>query len=317
MKKAIPVLKALWFLLVVMLIFAGRNMGFVSALILTLAALVAPILREIFSKADLDERQRQVSHASSHLAYFAYTALLLFALMREWLKTGELPSALLFVLLGAPLLIKMAVCLVQNYGSVRGGPGGFFKLFFRGLLPSRQLDERQHDIGNLSSHVAFYVFLALTLFVVLFKYVKPGGREPEPLWDMLLFTPLLAKLYASYFMTYDAARGARFILTTLAALFFIFVAASHGLSLEGLMEALPFLVMAALVYLSKRLPVTAGLGVMLVAIALLVMMRGWANFDLYIAVLMWSLIPIPLLLCGLAFLLKGREKTVVEDPAFR
>ena len=121
--------------------------------------------------------------------------------------------------------------------------------------------------------------------------------------------PLLAKLYASYFQTYDAAKGARFILGTLAGLFFIFVALSHGFSLGAFMEALPFLLMAAMIYLSKYAPIFAGIIVMLIAIAMLVMMHGWMTFDVYTRVLMWSSIPIPLFLCGFAFMLEGREKS--------
>jgi hypothetical protein len=303
MKKAIPVLKALWFLLTVTLVFAGRDMNFYLVLSLTLLALAAPILREILSKVDMDERQRQISHSSSHIAYFVYTVLLIFAVMREWLTTDKIPSALLLVLICAPLIIKFIVCQLQSYGGIRS-PADLFDFFFRGIIPSNKIDERQNEIGNLSSHIAFYVFLSLTLFVVLFKYVKDGGREPDPIWDMLLFTPMIAKLYASYFQTYDAAKGARFILGTLGGLFFIFVALSHGFSLEGLMEALPFLVMSAMIYMSKRFPKIAGIVVMLIAITMLVLMKGWSHFPIYVAILMWTLIPIPLFLCGMAFIME-------------
>lgn len=302
MKKSIPVLKAIWFLLIVGLVFAGREMNFFLVLTLSVIALAAPILREIFSKADLDERQRQISHHSSHIAYFVYTVLLIFATAREWLATGEIPSALLFVLISAPLLIKFIVCQFQTYGGIRK-PSDVFEFFFRGIIPSRKADERQNEIGNLSSHIAFYVFLTLTLLVVLFKYVRLN-LEPAPLWDMLLFVPLVSKLYASYFQTYDAAKGARYILSTIAGLVFVFVLLSHGLSLGALLEALPFLLMAGMIYLSKWSPKLAGIMVILVAVAMLVLMRGWMNFDVYILILMWSLIPIPLILCGLAFIMR-------------
>ena len=84
---------------------------------------------------------------------------------------------------------------------------------------------------------------------------------------------------------------------------------SHGLSLGALLEALPFLMMAGMIYLSKWVPKLAGIIVILVAIAMLVLMRGWMNFDVYIRILMWSLIPIPLILCGLAFIMDRRERT--------
>jgi hypothetical protein len=307
MKKAIPVLKSLWFLLVIALVFGGREIYF-PALVLTVAlALLAPIIRELLSKAELDERQIQISHYSSHIAYFVYTFLLIFALIREWVIHEEVPTSLIFVLLAAPLATKMTLCMIQNYGGV-SGLSGFLNLFFRGLLPAKKLDERQAVIGNLSSHVAFYVFLTLTLVVVLYRYVRLN-LEPAPLWDMLLFVPLVSKLYVSYFQTYDAAKGARYILSTIAGLVFIFVLLSHGLSLGALLEALPFLLMAGIIYLSKWAPKLAGIIVMLVAIAMLVLMHGWMSFDVYVRILMWTLIPIPLILCGLALMMEQRERT--------
>ena len=307
MRKAIPVLKSLWFLLVLGLVFGGREIYFQALVLIVALALLAPILRELLSKADLDERQRQISHSSSHIAYFVFTALLIFAMAREWLLTGEIPSALLFVLLGAPLIVKFIVCQFQIYGGIRK-PLDIFEFFFRGIIPSRKTDERQNEIGNLSSHVAFYVFLTLTLVVVLFDFVR-FDKEPAPLWFMLLLVPLVSKLYASYLQTYDAAKGARYILSTIAGLVFIFVLLSHGLSLGALLEALPFLLMAGMIYLSKWAPKLAGIIVMLVAVALIVLMRGWMSFDVYVRILMWSLIPIPLILCGLAFIMDRPERT--------
>ena len=183
MKKSLPVLKAVWFLLIVGLVFAGRDMNFILVATLTLIALAAPILREIFSKTDLDERGLKISHYSSHIAYFVYTALLIFATAHEWLTTKEIPSALLFVLICALFIIKFIICQLQNYGGIRRLTD-VTDFFFRGIIPSRKIDERQNEIGNLSSHVAFYVFLSLTLFVVLFKNVGNWGHELGSMWQM-------------------------------------------------------------------------------------------------------------------------------------
>lgn len=306
MKKAMSLLKSIWFLMIIALVFVGREINFPTLVVLILLALLAPIVREFKSKTDLDERQIQISHYSSHIAYFTYTILLIFVIVREWMSKGEIPALLLFVLIFIPLLVKIAICLVQNYGEVRG-ISGFFKLFFRGILPARKFDERQSVIGNLSSHVAFYVFLCLTLFVVLCNYVRLD-KEPDSLWQMLLFVPLISKLYASYFQTYDAAKGARFILSTIAGLVFVFVLLSHGISFGALLEASPFLLMAGMIWLSKWIPKVAGSVVILVAIFMIVLMRGWINFDVYVRILMWALIPIPLILCGLALLLNRQSK---------
>jgi hypothetical protein len=280
-------------------------------LTLSVIALAAPILREIFSKSDLDERQRQISHASSHIAYFVYTALLIFAVAREWLKTGEIPSALIFFLLAAPLVIKLVLCLVQGYGGVSGWTG-FVNLFFRGLIPTSKLDERQNVLGNLSSHVAFYVFLTLTLVVVLFKYVHLG-LEPTPLWNMLLFVPLLSKLYVSLFQTYGAHKGAKSVVYVIVGFAFVFVLLSHGLSLGAFMEASPFLLVLAAAFFSHKIPRIAGAVFLLVAVLMLVLMKGWVHFDLYTSVLMWALIPIPFIISGLALIISGRQNSETSE----
>lgn len=307
MKKAMPVLKSLWFVLVIALVFVGRDVYFPGVVLITALALLAPLIREFQSRTNLDERQIQISHYSSRIAYFVYSALLIFVIIREWVKNGEIPSLLLFILIFAPLLAKIAICLYQNYGGVRG-LAGFFNLFFRGILPSRRIDERQSVIGNLSSHVAFYVFLILTLTVVLFGYVRLG-REPAPLWYMLLLVPLVSKLYASFFHTYEAAKAAQFVLYLVAGLFFLFILLSHGISLGALMESIPFWLIISLAILAAFYPRTAGAVLVLIAVGMIIFFHVWGNLDLYIRILMLSLIPIPVLLSGLGLLLNRRVIT--------
>jgi hypothetical protein len=307
MKPALALLKSLWFLGIITLVFVGRNLYFPALVILTFLALLAPIARALWSKSDLDERQVQVSHFSSHIAYFTYSALLIFALLHEWSKNRAVPSPLLFSLLIIPLVAKMAVCVYQNYGRV-SGVAGFFNLFFRGLLPSPRIDERQCVIGNLSSHIAFYLFLTLTLLVVLFKYLR-FGLEADSLWQMLLFVPLVVKLYTSLFDTYGADKGAKAVIYILAGIFFIFVLLSHGLSFGAVMEAAPFLLVVVAAYFISKMPQIAGVVFLVVAVLMLILMRGWMSFEVYTRILMWALIPIPFVISGLALIISPRAKS--------
>lgn len=304
MKKIIPVLKSLWFLLVVLLVMVGRELSFGWHLALTLMLLLAPLVREFVLNLDFDERQVYISHYSSHLAYFTYSVLLIFIVIKELLAQGQVTLVIFFLLLLIPMLVKIVVSLWQRYAARVKGLTGYLNLFFRGIIPSPSADERQHMVGNFSSHIAFYVFLTLTIAVILVQFIRKD-QEPPTLWYMLLIVPLLSKLYSSYFLSFGAVRGSQFIGITIVGLFLIFILLSHGLSLGSLMESLPFLLILILMILANRFPRSAGIVLIVLAIGLglFFYIKVWSRMDVYLCVLMFALIPIPVFLSGVALLM--------------
>lgn len=309
MKRAIPVLKSLWFLMIIVLIMVGRELYFPLLVLVVGIVLFASLFRELKFKADLDERQIYISHYSSHVAYFAYSFLIVFVMISELMKQGQMTVLIFLMLLLIPMLFKILIVLLKRYGANKTQLSDYVRLFFRGIIPSSTSDERQHMIGNFSSHVAFYMFVTLTLSVILFKFIRLG-QEPPTLWYMLFIVPLLSKLFTSFFMSYGAVRGAQFTGATIVSIFFIFILLSHGLSLGSLMEAIPFIIIFTIICLAKRFPRIAGAILILlsVVIGLFFYIQIWSRMDVYLQILMLSLIPIPVFISGMALLIHRRAK---------
>ncbi len=309
MKKVIPFLKNVWFLMVVLLVMMGRDLPFLVHVVLTLILLLIPLLREFIFKIDLDERQRHISHYSSHIAYFTYSFLIVFVLVKELIKPGQLTLLIFVMLLLIPLLVKIMISLFHSYTSRVKGLAGYLQLFFRGIIPSKKTDEWQQAVGNFSSHIAFYVFLTLTISIIFVQFIR-FDLEPPTLWYMLLIVPMLSKLYTSYFMSFGAVRGAQFVGGTIVLFFFLFILLSHGLTLVSLMEALPFILIFIMIGLAKKIPRIAGAILVLLALALglFFYVKVWYRMDVYLCVLMFSLIPIPVFLSGVALLIHQHMK---------
>lgn len=293
------IFKNVWLLLVVLLIIMGNSMPLFLLVFLALVVISAPLFREFQKHSDLDERQIQITHYSSHIAYFTFSALVVLVMFSEWHADKE-PRILWLLLLGVPMTVKFLICVFQSYGSVHG-ISGFIHLFFRGIIPKNELDERQNLIGNFSSHIAFYLYTAMTVFYIIFKYIAVK-QHPGNLWYMLLVVPLLVKFYVSLFKSYGPPTGARLVSFSIAGFLLMFILLSHGLSLVMLIEAAPFLGLIGVSFLSFRFPKIAGLILAGLGIASLIFFRGWNRFDIYLRLLMYSLIPLPVLLSGLVLI---------------
>lgn len=302
MKKAAPVLKAIWFFTAILLVMIARAIPLPLLIMLTALVVAAALLREFVFVDRLDERQRHISHFSSHVAYFTYATLVVFVIINESFSRGLTATLIFWLLLFLPLLFKIFIVLLQHYGSLPMRVADYVRLFFRGIVPSTVADERQLMIGNFSSHIAFYVFLVLTIADMLWLYIRKDQNPPN-LWYLLLIVPPMAKLYTSLLMSYGAARGAQFISATIVGLFFTFILLSHGLSLESLIEAVPFIVILGVIGLAPRQPRLAGAFLILLAAGLLIFFHGWFRMDIYGLMLMLSLIPIPVLLSGIALII--------------
>jgi|WetSurMetagenome_2_1015567.scaffolds.fasta_scaffold99918_1 hypothetical protein len=293
-------LKSLWLLLVALLILLENAVPFQILVFLSFIAIAAPLIREFRKRSDLDERQMEISHYSSHIAYFVFLFLLGLGFINEWMIKGQRPELIMFLLLFIPISAKVVICLFQNYGSP-SGPRGFARLFFRGIVPAdKAIDERQNVIGNFSSHIAFYVYTIMVVAWSLYRF-NTADKHPGNLWNMLLLVPMLIKFYISLFKNYGAGTGARIICFVIAGIWLLFVLLSHGISLEMIIEATPFLLLTATAFLSHRFPKVTGSIFILLGIGSLTFFH-WHNFEIYQRLLMYSIIPLPLVLSGSALL---------------
>jgi hypothetical protein len=306
MKRAYPVLKSMWFLLVILLVLINRGIPFPVLVGLTALVIFAPLVREYLFKQRPDERQVEISHFSSHIAYLVFLALNLLVVLRIVWRADEQPLWLFIFLFALPIVVKFAISLFQQYGAVHG-MSGLLHVLLRGVLPARTIDERQSAIGNFSSHIAFFVWLVVLVAIIFNKFIS-RGENPATIWYTLLMTPLLARLYTSFFLTYGGYNGGRFIIYTIVGMVLVFVLLSHGLSLESMVEALPFVIVAALLVWAMRYPRLAGALLCSLAILSIFFFRGWHNFDLYLQIMMFSLIPIPIFIGGVAIMVKPKEE---------
>ncbi len=169
------------------------------------------------------------------------------------------------------------------------------------------LDERQVFISHFSSHIAFYVFLGLLLFTLLYLYA-PQHKNPEPHWYALLLIPLVVKFLVSLFQNYGALQASRWIGYFFGFSWLLFAVLSHGASISLLIEALPFLFILLIAWYSRKNSLVAGIFFILLAGGMLLFFNGWNRFDLFVRLLMYSLLPLPLFVSGVALVIARKKK---------
>jgi len=177
----------------------------------------------------------------------------------------------------------------------------------RELTHKADADERQIFISHFSSHIALYVFIALTLFVMIHNY-RVTGQHPGNQWYMVLLVPLIVKMIISLIQNYGAAAAGRWIGYFFASVWLLFVLFGHGLSVETLIEALPFILLIAIAWFSQRQPLICGLLYVALSLGSLFFFSGWIKMGIYGLILMYSLIPLPVFISGVALILSFFKK---------
>ncbi len=167
----------------------------------------------------------------------------------------------------------------------------------RELWPGEILDERQLYIGRLSSHIAFYVFVGLVTLVMVRDFVRQH-QNPPPVLYMLLLVPLMVKLLIVLFQNYDVRKAALWIGYGWWGVWTLFVVFSHGISLPALIEMSPFILLVFLLMLFRKKSLIIGFLFLVFAVGLTVFFGGWMRLDFYVRILMYTLIPLPLLVSG-------------------
>ncbi len=179
---------------------------------------------------------------------------------------------------------------------------------WREFRPRSDLDERQVFISHFSSHIAFYIFLALLLFTGLTLYASQH-KNPELFWYALLLIPLTVKFLVSLFQNYGAVTAAQWIGYFFGFSWLLFAVLGHGYPTEVLLETIPFLIIITIAWFSPKHPRISGALFLLLAIGMVLFFRGWSRFDIFVRLLMFTLLPLPLLVSGIA-LIRYRE----EEP---
>ena len=198
------------------------------------------------------------------------------------LAKGAYPLLVVVIILAAQAL--PAVILVALIVTALGAP------LIRELM-GVDLDERQLAVARFSSHLAFYILLGLILFVMVHDYFAIG-KQPPPVWYLLLIAPLMVKFLWVLFENYGYLLGARLIGLFLSSVFILFVLLSHGFLTP---EWIPFALLGMVAWFSRRWPRVAALVYFLLALGLTLLFHGWFKLPLYTRFIMYSLLPFPLL----------------------
>ncbi len=208
------------------------------------------------------------------------------------LKSIWLLLIALLVMIGRGLPLPLLVVLVAIM---------FFVPIIVEFSPKTKLDERQVYISHLSGHWGFYVFLGLTVLIMLRDYVRLG-KNPAPEWYALLIIPLLVKFAISLYQNYEAQKVAYAVGYGWGGVWLLFVLFSHGLSLTTLIEFTPFALVVILVFLFRKRNAVSGVLFIFFAVGLTIFFHGWWRLDLYVRLLMYTLVPLPLLVSGIVLL---------------
>ncbi len=144
-------------------------LGFSRALPLPLQILAAvvllgiPFVREFLPRRDVDERQLQISHFSGSMALYAYLALLLTVIIKDYLSHNQPPGDALLALLIIPLAVKLFISLLQNLDPVQAAR--CITLIFAGMWLIFAVLSHDTSIMILVEIVPFLVLIALAFAV--------------------------------------------------------------------------------------------------------------------------------------------------------
>jgi len=181
----------------------------------------------------------------------------------------------------------------------------------RELTHKSDADERQVFISHYSSHLALYVFVALILFVMIYDY-QTSGQHPGNKFYMLLLVPLVVKFIISLVQNYGAGAAGRWIGYFFASVWLLFSLLDHGLSLMTFMQAAPFIVLFGVAWFSKKQPLICGIIYIALSVGSLFFFKGWINMGVYGVILMYSLIPLPVFISGVALVRSSIKKEEEE-----
>ncbi len=174
---------------------------------------------------------------------------------------------------------------------------------------TKDQDERVRFISYRSSHIAFYLTLAVIAAIFIARTISVGrGIEPE--WFIVLIAPIAYKFFAALGLTYDTrtlALAMGYIVGGFLTLFTI---------LDGYFFTtqafIPLLVLLVTV-ISHWLPKVGGGLLLLLGVGYLVLIAGRMEFTDLGLILRALLLGVPVLLAGLLLLFHRRMSGVASE----
>ena len=98
-------------------------------------------------------------------------------------------------------------------------------------------------------------------------------------------------------------KAAAFISYLFGGGWLLFCIMDEGFTLGFLIQASPFLLLFLAGYLAKKYPLISGSALILLGIATLVAFVGFANPIIYVKIIMFTLVPFPMILSGVVLVI--------------
>ncbi len=173
-------------------------------------------------------------------------------------------------------------------------------------LAHRYVDERELSIQYRAGNLGFAVMM-ITCVAMAVSLAAKGDKN----WDMYnvpIILGLAGRAMFSVVLRRRLRTAARTMITAVGLFVAFFAAASHGASLEGLMEASPGLIVAALGIASNRFPRTIGAVVIVLAVvAMIFIVRLRFTAGQFVTA---AVIGVPLLLAGFGLMRPDPQEPV-------
>jgi len=212
-----------------------------------------------------------------------------------------------FSLLAAMLLVML---FGQTWSLTLGGRVGLScavaVLLSVSLLAGIRDAGRSKSAGLRSAQLGFYLYLLLGFLVIIHEFFAKGQEPPQYLYA-LVYVPLAATGYMSLVRRLGLKGATRWISILVAVMWLGFALLSEGFTIGGAIEAAPFILIILPAVLVSRKPRVAGSILLLLgAAAFWFFGAGWLRTGPWQLLLMAALMPLPLLLLGLALLMSRR-----------
>lgn len=115
-RRDLILIRVLWVLAAVALAALWRA----EALVLLIPlAVLGPVVREVSPVRDQDERERLEDYHASHVAFAVTYGLLFLLFARSWLQLGHEPPNEMWLLVVAPLLVRITLAVGRGAGARR------------------------------------------------------------------------------------------------------------------------------------------------------------------------------------------------------
>lgn len=206
----------------------------------------------------------------------------------------------LLIVLAGEMPITLLICLLIP---------AFAYPIYREFRRRTEFDERQIQITRFSSHIALFLFVGLVLFVMIYKYLAKGlPLDADPEFYMLLLVPLTVKMLINVFQNYEPYKAARLVSYIFGGGWLIFCILDEGITVAFVMQSLPFFILLAAGLGAKKYPLLSGAVLIIIGLAMLVLFVVFANPNIYVKIMIFTLVPFPFMLSGAALIIKKLKR---------